>query len=213
MPRYRFLTVTRFRVRPANRWVACFAQVPDLPNGQIFSSDGAVVCWLLQDLILHHGRRPQPARHRPENSFFAALGWWAAPRLPRRPLTLWRLVAGGAATPDKAALACSSAALTPRTIGGQAEAAARSLRLPTAPSPPTQPQPATDICPVLCVWPCREPVVAVRGGREGLDELPSDLGWLLMCGDPGERQGELSTPPTPPPPPQPPTVVSVVRGP
>ena len=112
-----------------------------------------------------------------QNSFFAALGWWAAPRLPRRPLTLWRLVAGGAATPDKAALACSSAALTPRTIGGQAEAAARSLRLPTAPSPPTQPQPATDICPVLCVWPCREPVVAVRGGREGLDELPTVVTW------------------------------------
>ena len=132
-----------------------------------------------------------------ENNFLiAALDWWTPPRLGRPPLTLSRLVVGGAATPNEAALACSSAALIPRTIRGQAEAAARSPQLPTAPSPhsDTPPQPPTDLCAVLCAWPCREPVVAVRGGREGLDELPSDLGWLLMCGDPGERQEELSTP-------------------
>jgi len=146
------------------------------------------------------------------NSFFAALGWWRARRLGRPPLTLSRLVVGGAATQDGAACACSSAALTPWMIRGQEKAAARSLQLPTAPSPHTPPQPPTDLCAVLCAWPCREPVVAVRGGREGLDELPSDLGWLLMCGDPGERQEELSAPPTPPPPPPPPKPVSVVRG-
>ena len=35
-------------------------------------------------------------------------------------------------------------------------------------------------------------MVAVRGGREGLDELPSDLAWLLVCGDPGALELECS---------------------
>ena len=43
-------------------------------------------------------------------------------------------------------------------------------------------------------------VGAVGEAGEGLQQLPGGLAWLLVCGDPGKRQEELSTLPTPPSP-------------
>jgi hypothetical protein len=52
--------------RRQNRWVACFACLCDLPNGQILGSDGCVLCFLLQEFNLYDGRWPQAARRRRE---------------------------------------------------------------------------------------------------------------------------------------------------
>ena len=58
--------------------------------------------------------------------------------------------------------------------------------------PLTHPPPMLGLC--VCSGKGKRDVAvgAVGEAGEGLQQLPGGLAWLLVCGDPGKRQEELS---------------------